>query len=304
MVLALEARNLTKSFGEVRAVQNLDLEVEVGEIFGFLGPNGAGKSTTIKLFLDHLRPTNGQARVLGFDSRHDVIEVHRRVGYLPGDLFLPSEMRGSDYLDMLESLRGTADAGFRSDLITRFDLDVRRRLGELSTGNKRKVGLVQAFMHRPAVVLLDEPTAGLDPLVQHDFHEFLLDLAKSGTTVFLSSHALSEVDRIADRVGVIRNGSLIDVNTVAALKKRVRQTMSIEYVEPPSLDELKRAEGVHSVDLEGSVVTVTVEGSIDSLLRAAVGVGSVRSMHTPEVDLEDVFLDYYRDPPSTVGGGS
>ncbi len=295
MGYAIHTHQLSKSFGDVRAVVGLDLAVEVGEVFGFLGPNGAGKSTTIKLLLDELRPSSGSATVLGLDAHRDVVEVHRRVGYLPGELSMPSDLTGGEYLDFLAKLRRLDDHDVRRDLVERFDLDLSRRLGQLSTGNKQKVGLVQAFMHRPELVLLDEPTTGLDPLVQHDFHEFLIELAGEGTTVFLSSHTLSEVDRVADRVGIIRRGQLVAIDAVSALKSRALHRVDIEFAAPPLVNRLEHADGVRTVEVRGSVAAVTIEGPVDHLLRCALEAGTVVSIETPQPDLEEVFLDYYRD---------
>jgi ABC-2 type transport system ATP-binding protein len=295
MGYAIETYRLSKSFDDINAVRNLDLIVEVGEIFGFLGPNGAGKSTTIRLFLDEIRPTSGTVQVLGLDSHTDLVEVHRRIGYLPGELHLPSDLTAGEYLDFLTKLRGGIENSSRTELVDRFDLDPSRRLGQLSTGNKQKVGLVQAFMHQPELVLLDEPTAGLDPLIQHDFHEMLTDLAAAGTTIFLSSHTLSEVDRVAHRVGIIRQGRLITVNTVAALKAQARRSVSFEFASPPDVSGLVDIVGVVDVHMQGNIATVTIEGSVDAMLRHVLRIGTVVSVTTPEADLEDVFLDYYRD---------
>ena len=298
---AIETSKLSKSFGSIHAVVDLDLRVEAGEIFGFLGPNGAGKSTTIRLLLDEIRPTSGSASVLGLDCHRDVVELHRRVGYLPGELALPDDLTAAQYLDFLATLRHGCGASDRDELIELFDLDPTRRLGQLSTGNKQKVGLVQAFMHRPELVLLDEPIAGLDPLVQHDFHEMLADVARQGTTVFLSSHTLSEIDRVADRVGIIRNGQLVTVDRVSALKEQARRRIDIEFATAPALHLLRVAAGVQTVTANGNVVTVTIEGAVDPVLRAAIGTGTVVAIHTPEVDLEDVFLHFYRSARGNGG---
>ncbi len=298
MGYAIETSKLGKSFGSIHAVADLDLQVETGEIFGFLGPNGAGKSTTIRLLLDEVRPTSGSASVLGLDCHRDVVEVHRRVGYLPGELALPDDLTATQYLDVLATLRSGCDIAARNELIELFDLDPTRRLGQLSTGNKQKVGLVQAFMHRPEIVLLDEPIAGLDPLVQHDFHAMLAEVSRQGTTVFLSSHTLSEIDRVADRVGIIRNGRLVTVDSVSALKQQARRRIDIEFAAEPALLLLAAAKGVDTVEVDQNVVAVTIEGPVDPVLRAAIATGTVVSIHTPEVDLEDVFLHFYRTKES------
>lgn len=294
MTLVIETTQLTKHFGPLVALNGLNLSITRGEIFGFLGPNGAGKSTAIKLLLDEVRPTSGSARVFGLDSHLDVIEVHGRLGYLPGELRLPGNLTGQQYLEFLGGLRSLQETAYRDALVDRFGFDPTRRLGELSTGNKQKVGLIQAFMHRPELILLDEPTTGLDPLVQHDVHQLLRDVAADGTTVLLSSHMLSEVDRAADRIGVLRNGALVTVDRIDALKARARRRLELDFNDVVPRSTLEAARGVRSVSVAGATATVTVEGDVDALMRAAVGAGHLVSIRTPEVDLEDIFLDFYR----------
>lgn len=294
MTPVIETSQLTKHFGSVVALHDLDLSITRGEIFGFLGPNGAGKSTAIKLLLDEIRPTSGSARVFGLDSHLDVIEVHRRVGYLPGELRLPGNLTGQQYLEFLGGVRSLPETAYRDELVDRFGFDPTRRLGELSTGNKQKVGLIQAFMHRPELILLDEPTKGLDPLVQHDVHQLLRHVAAEGTTVLLSSHMLSEVDRVADRIGVLRNGALVTVDRIDALKARARRRLELDFNDVVPLSALEAVRGVQSVSATGTTATVTVEGDVDALMRAAIGAGHLVSIRTPEVDLEDIFLDFYR----------
>lgn len=297
--LAVETDRLTKVFGSLRAVDGLNLQIEQGEIFGFLGPNGSGKSTTIRMLLDELRPTSGTARIFGLDTHADVLAVHAMVGYLPGDLVLPPDMSAGDYLDFLGSLRGGSDPARRAELIDRFELDTSRRIGHLSTGNRQKVGLVQAFMHRPALVLLDEPMTGLDPLVQHNFHELLTEVAADGMTVLLSTHRLSELNRVADHVGILRDGRLVTVDTVAALRATTRSRLELEFAEPPDLALIERATGLTELRTSGTIVTVTIDGPVDSLLRGATEAGTIVSVRAPETDLEQAFLDHYRDPVTT-----
>lgn len=296
---AILTEGLTKWFGAVHAVTDLDLRVRTGEIFGFLGPNGSGKSTTIKLLLDELRPTRGRATVLGLDSHVEVVEVHRRVGYLPGDLSLPPDMTAGGYLAFLQRLRGHRDPALSDELVERFGLDPTRRIRELSTGNRRKVGLVQALMSRPELVLLDEPTAGLDPLVQHDLHDLLRSLAHEGTTVLLSSHTLSEVERLADRVGIIRDGRLVTVDEVVQLKHRVSQRIDVEFLDLPDKEHLRRVEGVQDMQWSGRAVSATIVGPVDPFLRQLVRAGTVLTLRSPEADLEDVFLQHYRSEDGT-----
>ena len=301
MGYAVETTKLTKKFGAVTAVRDLDLRIPTGEVFGFLGPNGSGKSTTIKILLDEVRATSGTAQLLGLDSHDDLVELHRRIGYLPGELRLPADLTGGEYLDFLAGLRSTSDEKHRRELLERFDLDPTRRLRHLSTGNKQKVGLVQAFMHRPELVLLDEPTTGLDPLVQHDFHEMLRAEAEQGMTVLLSSHALSEVDQVADQVGVIRRGALVAVERVDVLKAQARRQLNLEFAASVPRGVLESAPGVYSVEYAEKSATIRFEGDVDALLRTAVAVGHLVSVRTPEIDLEEVFLGFYRDAPPDLG---
>jgi ABC-2 type transport system ATP-binding protein len=291
---AIETKDLSKSFGAVHALVGLNLRVRRGEVFGFLGPNGSGKSTTLKLLLDEIRPTSGRARVVGYDTQTERLEVHRRVGYLPGEFRLPKNSSALEYLDFLAALRGGTDLAFRTELIDRFGLDPTRRLGQLSTGNRQKVGLVQAFMHRPPLVLLDEPTTGLDPLVQHDVHGLLAELADGGATVLLSSHTLSEVDRVADRVGILRDGALVTVSSLAKLKEQTRRRIDIGFGDTPPDSLWAGVPGAVEVARHGNVATVTYSGAADAVLRQAVSHGEVLSVNTPETDLEDVFLGFYR----------
>jgi ABC-2 type transport system ATP-binding protein len=218
---AIETQDLEKTYaGGVRALADLDLQVEQGEVFGYLGPNGAGKSTTIRLLLDLIRPTAGRASVLGLDPRRDGVEARRRIGYLPGDLRLSDRMTAREQLNSLARLRGGVDVELRNRLCERFALVLDRAIRHLSKGNRQKVGLVQAFMHRPELVVLDEPSGGLDPLLQAELRSLLRETAAEGRTVFLSSHSLDEVQHVADRVGIIRGGRLADVDAVERLRER------------------------------------------------------------------------------------
>ena len=222
---AIEVRELRKKYGSFEALKGIGLEVHTGEIFGFLGPNGAGKSTTIRILLDEIRATGGTARLLGLDSRRDAVEIHRRLGYLPSDLSLYPAMTGAQTLRFFAQLRGGVDQDYIDELRQRFDANLDKRVGELSSGNRQKVGLIAALMHKPELIIMDEPNAGLDPLVQHEFHQVLREIVAEGRTVFLSSHTLSEVQQVADRVGIIRAGRLVAVENVADLSVLDRKSV-------------------------------------------------------------------------------
>lgn len=293
--MAIRTTQLMKDYGHGRGVFGLDLEVRRGEILGFLGPNGAGKSTTMRLLLGLIKPTSGTATVLGLDSRAGSLEIRRRVGFLPGELALYPTLSGAAMLDYLAELRGGVDRRVRDALAERFDADLGRRIRELSTGNRQKLGLIQAFMHEPELLILDEPIAGLDPLVQQSFHALLRDVVAQGRTVFLSSHTLSEVERVADRVAILRRGRLVVVDSLTRLREVAVRRLEIEFAGPaPAAEELRGVSGVREVALEGTHLVVAFEGSADALVKA-IAKHDVRSVRSRDDDLEEIFLRYYRD---------
>jgi beta-exotoxin I transport system ATP-binding protein len=293
--VAIQTTRLTKDFGGGHGLFGLDLEVERGEILGFLGPNGAGKSTTMRLLLDLIKPTSGSATLLGLDSRADSLEIRRRVGFLPGELALYPTLTGAAMLDYLADLRGGVDRRVRDDLAERFGADLDRRIRELSTGNRQKLGLIQAFMHEPELLILDEPIAGLDPLVQQSFHALLREVAAKGRTVFLSSHTLSEVERVADRVAIVRRGQLVVVDSLERLRGVAVRRLEVEFAGPtPGAEELGAVPGVREVAREGAHLVVAFEGSADALVKA-IAQYEVRSIRSRDDDLEEIFLRYYQD---------
>jgi ABC-2 type transport system ATP-binding protein len=294
---AIATSGLSKDYGSGRGLFDLDLEVRRGEVFGFLGPNGAGKSTTLRLLLDLIRPTAGSARVLDLDTIHDSLEVRRRVGFLPGDLAMYPKLTGGAVLDYLGRLRGGVDVKVRDGLIERFDAVVDRPIRQLSTGNRQKLGLVQAFMHEPELLILDEPIAGLDPLVQRSFHSLLGEVRSEGRTVLLSSHTLSEVERVTDRLAILRQGKLVVVDSMENLRRVAVQRLEIEFAAPVAPEEFKTLPGVVGVAVDGSTVTVSFEGLADAVVKAAAR-HEVRAIRPRDDDLEDIFLRYYRDEKS------
>jgi ABC-2 type transport system ATP-binding protein len=293
---AIRTRSLTKDYGEGRGLFDLDLEVERGEIFGFLGPNGAGKSTTMRLLLDLIAPTAGSATLMELDSHAHSLDIRRRVGFLPGDLALYPRLSGEAMLDYLAELRGGIDRRVRDELAERFAADLHRPIRELSTGNRQKLGLIQAFMHEPELLILDEPIAGLDPLVQQSFHALLGEVAAEGRTVFLSSHTLSEVERVAHRVAILREGRLAVVDSLENLRAIAVRKLEIEFGgRAPTPDELRALPGVHEAALNGSNAVVAYEGSADPLVKV-IAKYDVRSIRSRDDDLEEIFLRYYRSP--------
>ncbi|MGZ4411110.1 MAG: ABC transporter ATP-binding protein [Gaiellaceae bacterium] len=295
---AIETHGLSKTYaGGPAALAGLDLRVERGEVFGYLGPNGAGKSTTIRLLLDLIHPTAGRASVLGLDSRRDGVEARRRTGYLPGDLRLNDRMTAREQLDSLARLRGAADDAFRAVLCERFGLELDRPIRHLSKGNRQKVGLVQAFMHRPELVVLDEPSAGLDPLLQTELRKLLRETAADGRSVFLSSHSLDEVQHSADRVGIIRSGRLADVDAVERLRERALRHVTIVFADgPPDPGVFARIDGVRVESAEGGVLHLAApEPAMDAIVKEAAAHRIVDLVSQP-ADLEEIFLELYEEP--------
>jgi len=293
---AIAIEGLSKDYGSGRGLFELELEIERGEVFGFLGPNGAGKSTTMRLLLDLIKPSAGSAAVLGFDTQVDSLEVRRRVGFLPGDLAMYRKLTGRVMLDYLASLRGGVDARQRDSLAERFDADLDRPIHELSTGNRQKLGLIQAFMHEPELLILDEPIAGLDPLVQQSFHALLAELSAVGRTIFLSSHTLSEVERVTHRLAILREVRLVVVDSLENLRRVAVQRLEIDFGAPVPPEQFRALPGVREVTADGSSLTIAFEGTADAVVKAAAG-HEVRAIRAREDDLEDIFLRYYRREP-------
>ncbi|MGN8244783.1 ATP-binding cassette domain-containing protein [Cellulomonas soli] len=285
----IATRDLTKHYGHVAALEGLDLEVHPGEVFGFLGPNGAGKSTLIRLLLDLIRPTRGAAWILGRPV-HDVEQVHRHVGYLPGDVSLWPQLTGTETLDLLGQVTGGTDPAHRAELVERFQLDPSVRVRSLSRGTRQKVALVAALMSRAELLLLDEPTAGLDPLMEAEFQAVVREAASRGQTVFLSSHILAEVEDLCDRVGMLRAGLLVEVAALEDLR-RMHTTVYDLTVDGPA-PELSDVPGVTSVETTPTGLRVSVAGAPTALLARLAGC-SVTRLTSEELSLEQIFLTYY-----------
>ena len=286
----IETRGLTKAFGDLVALDHLDLDVVEGEVLGWLGPNGAGKTTTVRLLLDFIRPTFGTARVLGGTGAD--LDVRRRIGYLPGDLRLDPSYTANDVFAFYGALRGGYDAGRLRSLLDRFDLDPTRSIRELSTGNRRKVGIVQAFLHRPDLLILDEPTSGLDPLLQHEFNQLVRDEVAGGATVFLSSHVLPEVDALADRVGILREGKLVALLGVDDLRRRARQRLVLRVRGEPRVEVFRSLPEVVECSVHGDEISLVIEGVADPVVKAAAQL-DVLHIRAPQTDVVDAFLSYY-----------
>jgi ABC-2 type transport system ATP-binding protein len=294
---AIETQGLSKTYGkDVQALVGLDLRVEHGEVFGYLGPNGAGKSTTIRILLDLIRPTGGGASVLGLDSRRQGVDARKRLGYLPGDLRLYDRLTAREQLDSLARLRGNVDEQLRDRLCERFGVVLDRPIRQLSKGNRQKVGVVQAFMHRPDLVILDEPTSGLDPLLQAEFRELLRETAADGRTVFLSSHSLDEVQHVADRIGIIRDGRLVDVDSVERLRERALRHVTVTFAEAVDLHAFDALDGVRVDHAEGATIRLSApERALDAIVKEAARHQVVDLVSEP-ADLEEIFLELYEEP--------
>ncbi len=294
MNVVIEVRGLVKDYGRTRALDGLDLEVRSGEVYGFIGPNGAGKSTTIRVLMDLLRPTVGEVRVFGLSPAAGGPALRARIGYLPGELALGGRVTAGEHLHHLASLRGGRGRDAIDGLAERFGLDLGRSVRTLSKGNKQKVGVIQAFMHEPDLLVLDEPTSGLDPLLQHEFLVLVREAAARGATVLMSSHVLREVETVADRVAVIRQGRTVDVDSVAGLRRRAGQRVSLRFADAPDGAAAAAISGVEDVRVDDHTLTCLLRGEPDELLKWAAG-GRVVAWTARDRDLEDLFLDVYRN---------
>ncbi len=292
MESAIHLEGLTKAYGKHRGVTDIHLDVRVGEVFGYIGPNGAGKTTTIRLLLDLIRPTRGRVQLFGADVGSAGATLRHRVGYLPGELALYDHLTARELLTYFAHLRGGIDERAIGALAERLSLDLSRPIRSLSKGNKQKVGIVQAFMSHADLLILDEPTDGLDPLVQQQFLEMVREVKEQGRTVFLSSHVLAEVEHVADRVGIIRDGQLVMVEEIATLKERATHRAEIRFAQPVDPDAFRGLAGVHDLTVDGPMLRCVVTGSMDALVKA-IARFEVERITSQEPDLEAVFLAYY-----------
>jgi ABC-2 type transport system ATP-binding protein len=297
---ALEIQGLTKSYGQVQALRGVDLEVQRGKIFGFLGPNGAGKTTTIRCLLDLIRPSSGTVRVLGLDPQADSVAVRARVGYLPGELNLESNLTAEGALRYFDDLRGRqADWDFVRQLARRLELDLATPIKNLSRGNKQKVGVVQALMARSELLLLDEPTSGLDPLMQQEVYRLLREAQAAGATAFFSSHIISEVEAIAEQVAIIRQGVIVEVAEPHQLLSMSLRRVRVRFSEPIDPSPLAHVPGISLLSQNGANATLQVEGEIDGLIKALAAF-PVADLETERPSLEEIFLAYYQGSETEV----
>jgi ABC-2 type transport system ATP-binding protein len=289
--MVIQTEKLTKSYGSSRGIEDINLSVKEGEVFGFLGPNGSGKTTTIRILLDFIRASSGRARLFGMDAHADSIQIKSRIGYLPGEYGMYEKMTAVEYLQFLGSLRSGEEPPLRDKLIERLGLDTSRRIKSLSHGTKQKLALIQAFMHDPELLILDEPTNGLDPLIQQKFYELILELKERGKTIFFSSHVLSEVERVCDRVAILREGRLIALHEISDLKKYRLKRIEVTFKE--ELDEsIFRLEGVRKIEKNARTVRLWVDANINHILRT-LSEYPIDNISCQDARLEDIFLEYY-----------
>lgn len=288
----ISTQNLTKFYGKNLGIIDLQLEVYEGEIFGFLGPNGAGKTTTIRLLLDLIRPTQGSAQIFGLDIRKKSLEIKKNLGYLPGEMELYHHLTGEELLFYIAHLRKNVDWNYVLNLVKRLKADIKRPIGSLSHGNKQKIGLIQAFMHKPALLILDEPTIGLDPLIQQEFNKMAREIKKEGRTIFLSSHIMPEVEQICDRAGIIREGKLITVEKIKDLKNRRMQCLEIHFRKEPPFEVFKEVPGVLEVKVVGKTLNCKVTGDLDAFIKT-IAQYEVVNLTCHETSLDEIFLSYY-----------
>jgi ABC-2 type transport system ATP-binding protein len=287
---AISTMGLTKRYGTLDALSNLDLEVAPGEVLGYLGPNGSGKTTTIRLLLGLIHPTAGRSEIFGLDSQRQAVEAHRRLAYVPGEANLWPSLTGEETLHLLARVQGAVDAAYRAELVDRFDLDISKKVRAYSKGNRQKLILVAGLMARAELLVLDEPTSGLDPLMEQAFRHSVIEAKERGQTVFLSSHILSEVEALCDRVGILRQGVLVDIGTLADM--RHLSSLTVEATFDGSVPDLSRVPGVMTVDVDGRVVRCQVHGSVEPLLRVLANAG-VHELISREPSLEELFLAHY-----------
>jgi ABC-2 type transport system ATP-binding protein len=291
-VPAIQLRDVTKHYGVSRGVAQVNLTVAQGEVFGFLGPNGAGKTTTIRLLMDFIRPTSGTIEVLGLDSHRDAQTIHKRVGYVSGDMALENRLTGRQYLEYVAHLRGGVPWSIIQKLVDRLQCELDRKIGYLSRGNRQKIALVAALMHEPDLLILDEPTSGLDPIVQAEFQALIREHRERGKTAFISSHVLSEVQEVCDHVGFIREGMLVDVQPLQTLTqrsfKKVRLVLSRPRVKP-----LHGLKGVSDIVVRGNEVTCKITDNYNALIKTLAKL-QVKDIQIENASLEDLFMHYYQ----------
>ena len=289
----LEIKSLTKWYSSVCAIEDVSFDIGQGEIFGYLGPNGSGKTTTIRIFLDFIRASAGHARLFGLGSHVHSSKIKSRIGYVPGEYGIYEEMRGLEYLRFFGALRGYKKPPLRDRLVEIFDLDTSKRTKSYSHGTKQKLAIIQAFMHDPELLILDEPTIGLDPLMQQRFYELLMEMKNRGKTIFLSSHILPEVEKVCDRVGILREGKLVAIHEISEIKKIRLKSIEISFKQEVD-KSVFRLDGVRKVEKDGNTIKLWIDSNINSVLRT-ISEYPVENISFRDASLEDIFMEYYSE---------
>lgn len=285
----IEIKNLKKHFGKTKAVDGISFDIKKGEIFGFLGPNGAGKTTTIRCIMDFIRPSAGKIKVLGMDSKEDTVAIKEKVGYLPGNVRLNNNWTGWDHIRFVESIRGKSENVY--DLIERFDFNPKTKFKNLSSGNKQKLGLILSLMSDPEIIIMDEPTLGLDPLLQNSIYEVLLEFKKKGRTIFISSHNLPEVERLCDRVGIIKAGKMVEVDSIKQLKKKKMHQVEVHFTGKYSKTDFE-GDGVESVQEIPGGLLIMVKGGLNQIVKRLAKY-DISDLEITHASLEEIFLKFY-----------
>ena len=298
----LKTTDLTKKFGKFTALNGVNIEVNKGEVFGFIGPNGAGKSTTIRVLLGILKATDGEARIFGKDAWKDAVEIHKRIAYVPGDVNLWPNLTGGEVIDLFVELRGTNNKSRREELIKKFDLDPSKKCGTYSKGNRQKVALIAAFSSDADLYILDEPTSGLDPLMERVFQECVMDAKNEGKSILLSSHILSEVERLCDKVGIIRQGQIIETGTLDELRHLTRTSLLVETKQP--IPALGNVNGVRDIVMKDQALSFQVDtDELDNVMKYISQFGIVKLESAPPT-LEDLFMSHYEGVRKTSDSGA
>jgi len=284
--------NLTKFYGKYQGVIDLNFEVKEGEIFGYLGPNGAGKTTTIRSILGFIKPKKGKIFIFGKDIEKEGYKIKKKTGYIPGDLALYENLTGMEFLKYMANLRGNVNWNYVKELSERFNINLNQPIRSLSHGNKQKIGIIQAFMHKPDLLILDEPTLGLDPLMQYEFYHLISEVKREGKTVFLSSHILPEVERICDRVGIIREGKLVTVESIDTLKSHAFRELEVHFAKPVPKEAFSELPGIKDLKVEDSIIRFKVVGSLDAVIKTAAHYEIVNII-SHEPSLEEIFMSFY-----------
>lgn len=289
----IQLQNLSKYFGETAAVKGIDIAIQEGEVFGFIGPNGAGKTTTIRMMMGQILPTDGTVTIFGHDAIADRAKVHRDIGYLSSDMAIESHLTGAQYLAYIARIRGGVPRQKINELARRLDCNLTKKIGKLSRGNRQKVALISAIMHQPSLLILDEPTAGFDPLIQAEFNKIILEFKKQGKTVFISSHILSEIEHVCDRVGFIRKGELIQVGGIKSMTESTLKQVQITFADAKEVEHIRALRGAKHVVVDGAHVVFQFGGHIQDLLGVLAGLRVVDIALT-DADLEELFMRYYK----------